>query len=169
MALLIVVDAAAAIQGQTIKRLFLLTISEGERVLWAIFIFWCCLEIWFGMNRTGHPDWVKMFSDSNGQIKLRAKQNIQGSFCYNSESTDQLKLPVTKVRATGKRWHTLLQVLNIPQGILYFPSIFPHHLFLKKKPFLNSYHCFKQKFKKKTNRCKSICNKENLDKVHSLI
>ena len=30
MALLIVVDAAAAIQEQTIKRLFLLTISEGE-------------------------------------------------------------------------------------------------------------------------------------------
>ena len=30
MALLIVGDAAAAIQEQTIKRLFLLTISEGE-------------------------------------------------------------------------------------------------------------------------------------------
>ena len=31
MALLIVDDAAAAIQEQTIKRLFLLRISEGER------------------------------------------------------------------------------------------------------------------------------------------
>ena len=28
---------------------------------------------------TGHPDWVKMFSDFNGQIKLRAKQKIQVS------------------------------------------------------------------------------------------
>ena len=26
------------------------------------------------MNRTSHPDWVKMFGDSNGQIKLRAKK-----------------------------------------------------------------------------------------------
>ena len=29
------------------------------------------------MNRTGHPDWVKMFGDSNGQIELRAKQKYK--------------------------------------------------------------------------------------------
>ena len=29
------------------------------------------------MNRTGHPNWVKMFGDSNGQIKLRAKQKYK--------------------------------------------------------------------------------------------
>ncbi len=84
MALLIVVDAAAAIEEQTIKRLFLLTISEGERVSRAFFNFWCCSEIWFRLNWTGLPDSVKMFGDSNGQIKLRAKQKLQVSFCYIS-------------------------------------------------------------------------------------
>ena len=77
MALLIVLDAAAAIQEQAIKYLFLLMISEGERVSWALFNFWCCWEIWFGLNRTGHSDWVKMFGDSNGQIKLCAKQKYK--------------------------------------------------------------------------------------------
>ena len=33
--------------------------------------------MWFGLNRTGHPDWVKMFGDSNGQIKLHAKQKCK--------------------------------------------------------------------------------------------
>ena len=42
MALLMVYDAAAAIQEQTIKRLFLLTISEEESVSQAFFNFWCC-------------------------------------------------------------------------------------------------------------------------------
>ena len=45
--------------------------------------FWCCQEIGFGLNRTGHPDWVKKFGDSNGQIKLRVKQKFQFSFCYS--------------------------------------------------------------------------------------
>ena len=38
------------------------------------------------MNRTGHPDWVKMFGDSNGQIKLRAKQKfnfLSATVCYS--------------------------------------------------------------------------------------
>ena len=77
MALLIVYDAAAAIQEQTVKRLFLLKISEEESVSRAFFNFWCCLERWFGLNRTSHPDWVKMFGDSNGQIRLRAKQKYE--------------------------------------------------------------------------------------------
>ena len=42
MALLIVYDAATAIQEQTIKRLFLLTISEGESVSRAFLNFWYC-------------------------------------------------------------------------------------------------------------------------------
>ena len=29
------------------------------------------------MNRTSHPDWVKIFGDPNGQIKLRAKQKYK--------------------------------------------------------------------------------------------
>ena len=70
-------DAAAAIQQQTVKRLFLLKISEEESVSRAFFNFWCCKERWFGLNRTGHPDWVKMFGDSNDQIKLRAKQKYE--------------------------------------------------------------------------------------------
>ena len=74
MALLTVNDAATAIQEQTIRRPFPLRISEGESVSRAFFNFWCCKEIWFGLNRTGHPDWVKMFGDSNGQIELRAKK-----------------------------------------------------------------------------------------------
>ncbi len=77
MALLIVYDAATVIQEQTNRRLFPLRISEGERVSRAFFNFWCYKEIWFGLNRTGHPDWVKMFDDSNGQIKLRAKQKYK--------------------------------------------------------------------------------------------
>ena len=82
MVFLIVYAAATAIQEQTIRRPFLLGISEEESVLRAFFNFWCCKEMWFGLNRTGHPDWVKMFGDSNSQIKLRTKQKIQGSFCY---------------------------------------------------------------------------------------
>ena len=83
MALLIVYDAATAIHKQTNRRLFPLRISERERVSWTFFNFCFCSEIWFGLNGTGHPDWVKMFGDSNGQIKLRAKQKIQVSFCYS--------------------------------------------------------------------------------------
>ena len=78
MALLIVdAAAAAAIQEQMIRRPFLLRISEEESVSQAFFNFWCCLERWFGLNRTGHPDWVKMFGDSNGQIKLPTKQKYK--------------------------------------------------------------------------------------------
>ena len=77
MALLIMVDAATAIQEQTLRRPFPLRISEGERVSRAFFNFGCCSEIWFGLNRTGHPDWMKMFGDSNGQIKLHAKQKYK--------------------------------------------------------------------------------------------
>ena len=29
------------------------------------------------MNRTSHPDWVKIFDDPNGQIKLHAKQKYK--------------------------------------------------------------------------------------------
>ena len=77
------VDAATAIQGQTLRRPFPLRISEGERDSRAFFNFWCCKEIWFGLNRIGHLDWVKMFGDSNGQIKLCAKKKKnQVSFCY---------------------------------------------------------------------------------------
>ena len=71
------VDATTAIREQTNRRPFPLRISEQERDLRAFFNFWCCLEIWLGLNRTGHPDWVKMFGDSNGQIKLRAKQKFK--------------------------------------------------------------------------------------------
>ena len=41
MALLIVYAAAAAIQEQTVKRLFLLKISEEDNVSRAFFNFWC--------------------------------------------------------------------------------------------------------------------------------
>ena len=83
MALFIVHDAAAAaIQEQTIRRPFLLRIFEEESVSQAFFNFWCCKERWLGLNGTSHPDWVKIFGDPNSQIKLRAKQKIQGSFCY---------------------------------------------------------------------------------------
>ena len=82
MALLIAYDAATAIQEQTIRCPFPLRISEEERVSLVFFNFWCCSEIWFGLNRTGHPNWVKMFGNSNGQIRLCAKQKIQVSFCY---------------------------------------------------------------------------------------
>ena len=88
MALLIMVDDATAIREQTLRRPFPLRISEErervserererERDWRAFFNFWCCWEIWFGLNRTSHPDWVKMFGDSNGQIKLRAKQKFK--------------------------------------------------------------------------------------------
>ena len=77
MALLIMVDAATAIQEQTNRRPFPLRFSERERDSWAFFNFWCCLEIWFGLNRTSHPDWARMFGDYNGQIKLRAKQKFK--------------------------------------------------------------------------------------------
>ena len=77
MALLIVYDAATAIQEQTNRRPFPLRISEGERVSRAFFNFWCCKELWFRLNRIGHPDGVKMFGDSYGQIKLHAKQKYK--------------------------------------------------------------------------------------------
>ena len=65
MALLIVYDATTAIQEQTNRCPFPLRISEGESDSRAFFNFFVLL---------GHPDWVKMFGDFNGQIKLRAKQ-----------------------------------------------------------------------------------------------
>ena len=77
MALLIEYHGAAAIQEQTLRRPFPWRISEGERDSRAFFNFWCCYEIWFGLNRTSHPDWVKTFGDSNGQIKLRAKKKFK--------------------------------------------------------------------------------------------
>ena len=77
MALLIVYGAATTDQEQTNRCPFPLRISEGVRVLRAFFNFLCCSEIWFGMNRTGLPDWVKIFGNSNGQIKLRAKQKYK--------------------------------------------------------------------------------------------
>ena len=77
MALLIMVNAASAIQEQTNRGPFPLRISEGERDSQAFFNFWCCKEIWFGLNRTSHPDWVEMFGDFNSQIKLRAKQKFK--------------------------------------------------------------------------------------------
>ena len=81
MALIIMVDEATTIREQTLRRPFPLRISDRERDLRAFFNFFCCLEIWFVLNRTSHPDWVKMFGDSNGQIKLPAKQKFQFSFC----------------------------------------------------------------------------------------
>ena len=48
-----------------------------ERVLAAFPNFWCCSERWSGLNRISHPDWVKIFGDLNGQIKLRAKQKYE--------------------------------------------------------------------------------------------
>ena len=77
MALLIMYDAATAIQEQTNRRLFPFRISEGERDSWVFFNFWCCQEIWSRLNRTSHPDWVKMFGDTNSQSKLRAKQKYK--------------------------------------------------------------------------------------------
>ena len=83
MALLIVVDAAAAIQEQTIKRLFLLTISEGEREFRGVSsIFGAARERWFGLYRTSHPDWVKIFNDPNGQNQITRQTKIQVSCCY---------------------------------------------------------------------------------------
>ena len=41
MALLVVYDAGAAIQEQTVKRPFILKISEEEGILRAFFNFWC--------------------------------------------------------------------------------------------------------------------------------
>ena len=93
MVLLIVYDAAATIQEQTIRRPFLLEISEEESVSRAFFNFWCCYERWFGMNRTSHPHWVKIFGDPNDQIKLRAKPKIQGPFCYKIK----LKVGIARV------------------------------------------------------------------------
>ena len=77
MALLIMVDEATTIREQTNRRPFPLGISDRKRDSQAFFNFCCCLEIWFGLNRTSHPNWVKMFGDSNGQIKLRAKQKFK--------------------------------------------------------------------------------------------
>ena len=51
-----------------------------DRVLAAFPNFWCCSERWSGLS---HPDWVKIFGDPNGQIKLRAKQKIRSFFCYS--------------------------------------------------------------------------------------
>ena len=49
-----------------------------NRVFWWAFPnFWCCSERWFRLNRISHPDWVKMFGDPNGQIKLRPKQKYE--------------------------------------------------------------------------------------------
>ena len=83
---------AAWNKGFYYRRPFPLRISVRERDSQALFNFWCCLEIWFGMNRTGHPDWVKMFGASNGQIKLHAKQKFKFSFCYMATYRGEGKL-----------------------------------------------------------------------------
>ena len=70
----------------------LLGISERERDWRAFFNFWCCEEIWFGLNRTSHPDWVKVFGDSNSQIKLSAKQKFQFSFYYIISNMEEKNL-----------------------------------------------------------------------------
>ena len=77
---------STAIQEQTLWRPFPLRISERERDSQAFFNFWCRWEIWFGPNRTSHPDWVKMFGDFNGQIKLRAKQKFKFLSATSTES-----------------------------------------------------------------------------------
>ena len=92
MALLIVYDAATATQQQTNRRPFPLRISGEERDWRTFFNFWCCLEIWFGLNRTGHPDWVKMFGDTNVQIKLRAKQKNTSFFLLHIKQEDKRKI-----------------------------------------------------------------------------
>ena len=48
-----------------------------ENVLAAFPNFWCCSDIWSGLNRISHPDWMKICGDPNGQIKLRAKQKYK--------------------------------------------------------------------------------------------
>ena len=53
-----------------------------KRVFGGFSSIWCCPEKGSGMNRISHPDWVKIFIDPNGQIKLRAKTKIRSSFCY---------------------------------------------------------------------------------------
>ena len=126
MALLIMVDSATAIQEQMLRHPFSLRISEGERDSWAFFNFWCCQEIWFGLNRTGHPDWVKMFGDFNGQIKLCAKQKIQVSFCYKLHEVVEVSAPSScrqevylKALSRSERNLTLCALI-----ICYFNHIF---------------------------------------------
>ena len=57
------------------------------------------------MNRIGNPDWVKIFGDFNGQIKLRAKQKIQVSFCYTTIAGKSLQ--------TGQATHSKSGLITI--------------------------------------------------------
>ena len=56
---------------------------------------WYCPERWSGMNWISHPDWVKLCVDTNGRIKLRAKQKYEIlsdtcliHFCFNVVGTN---------------------------------------------------------------------------------
>ena len=69
------VDAATAIQEQTNRRPFPLRIFKREREIRGLSSIFGAAR--FGLNRTSHPDWVKMFGDSSGQIKLRTKQKFK--------------------------------------------------------------------------------------------
>ena len=48
-----------------------------KRKCLAAFSNLCCPERWSGMNRISHSDWVKIYVDPNGRIKLRAKQKYE--------------------------------------------------------------------------------------------
>ena len=37
----------------------------------------CWPERWSRLNRISHPDWVKLYVDANGRIRLRAKQKCE--------------------------------------------------------------------------------------------
>ena len=61
---------------QTVRRLSSLKSSEKEKAFGG-FLKLCCPERWSGMNRISHPDWGKLCVDSNGRIRLRAKQKYE--------------------------------------------------------------------------------------------
>ena len=73
-----------------VRSILRISVRERERDSRALFNFWCCWEIWFGLNRTSHPDWVKMFGYFNGQIKLRAKQKFK--FLSTTEHSEELTI-----------------------------------------------------------------------------
>ena len=71
------VNAAAAIEEQTVRRLSWTKKFQERKRVFGGFPNFCCPERWSGVNRISHPDWVKICVDPNSWIKLRAKQKYK--------------------------------------------------------------------------------------------
>ena len=78
----------------------------------------CCPERYLGLNKIRHTDWVKLCVDTNGRIKLRAKQKYEmSSATYPSSNSSHFITFTFVLIPLGKAW-TLISPPAMGQRIL---------------------------------------------------